>query len=184
MTEAETAAFFADTPDLPRMSAPRDSHLDIPDDLARREASRCGHCDCSKLHDCRLRQVALRYDANANKFKGARRDFHRQNTHPLVVYESGKCILCGLCVAIASRAAEPLGLTFIGRGFHVDIGVPLNENLSASLERVARECAAACPTGALAMRHDAAAECSQPADGPVKLSLPQLRHYAAVPATT
>ena len=53
---------------------------------------------------------------------------------------------------IASRAEEPLGLTFIGRGFDVRIGVPLGGSLAEALHEVAVECAEACPTGALVRR--------------------------------
>jgi NADH dehydrogenase/NADH:ubiquinone oxidoreductase subunit G len=61
------------------------------------------------------------------------------------------CIACGLCVQIAERAREPLGLTFIGRGFAVRVGVPFNAPLAEALTRMAAECARACPTGALVL---------------------------------
>lgn len=41
-----------------------------------------------------------------------------------VVYEPGKCISCGICVQMALRAKEPLGLTFVGCGFDLRIGAP------------------------------------------------------------
>ena len=69
-----------------------------------------------------------------------------------ILYEPGKCIDCGLCIQIAERAREPLGLTFVGRGFDVRIGVPFNRTLEEALTKVAAECVAACPTAALAFR--------------------------------
>ncbi|MCL2645816.1 MAG: 2Fe-2S iron-sulfur cluster-binding protein [Phycisphaerales bacterium] len=177
LTDAEMDRFFAETPTFPREIPHRGGGGGTKDGLsdsqAVREASRCAHCDCSKLDSCRLHDVAMSYQANPARYRGTRREFQRQSVHPLIVYESGKCILCGLCVAIASRAAEPLGLTFIGRGFNVKVGVPLNAEFSKALERVARECVAACPSGALDLRYDAPAE--RDANPPIRLSLPQLR---------
>jgi len=124
---------------------------------AAREARRCLHCDCRKLQTCKLRQYAEDYLVNANRFKGERRRYEEDNTHPGVIYEPGKCIDCGLCIAIASEARERLGLTFIGRGFAVRMAVPFDETLAAGLEHIARACVDACPTGALALK-DAADE--------------------------
>jgi NADH dehydrogenase/NADH:ubiquinone oxidoreductase subunit G len=69
-----------------------------------------------------------------------------------VIFEPGKCIDCGLCIQIATVAKEPLGLTFVGRGFDVRVGVPFDRSLEEALGRVAAECIAACPTAALAWR--------------------------------
>jgi predicted molibdopterin-dependent oxidoreductase YjgC len=66
-----------------------------------------------------------------------------------VVYEPGKCILCGLCIQIANQAANSLGLAFVGRGFDVRVDVPFNESIDQALKQTAKQCAEACPSGAL-----------------------------------
>jgi NADH dehydrogenase/NADH:ubiquinone oxidoreductase subunit G len=71
-----------------------------------------------------------------------------------VVYEPEKCIKCGICVRITSKYKEPLGLTFIGKGFDVEVGVPFDEKQVNALEKTAILCAEHCPTGALALRTD------------------------------
>lgn len=119
---------------------------------AVREAARCLHCECAGLSDCRLRHWAARYGADTRAYHAGRRKFEREVSHSLVVYEPGKCIHCGLCVQIARRAQEPLGLSHIGRGFDVRVGVPWGEALAEGLAEAARECARACPTGALVLR--------------------------------
>ncbi|MBM3237766.1 2Fe-2S iron-sulfur cluster binding domain-containing protein [Candidatus Poribacteria bacterium] len=122
------------------------------DEAAHAEALRCLHCDCRKADNCKLRDYADVYQANPNRYKGDRRLFEQYAQHPNVIYEPGKCIDCGLCIQIASKAGEPLGLTFIGRGFNVRVGVPFNRSIAEGLSKVANQCVAACPTGALAFK--------------------------------
>jgi len=54
-------------------------------------------------------------------------------------------------VRITEAEAEPLGLTFVGRGFHVRLAAPLGASIAEGLQKTAAACAAACPTGALTM---------------------------------
>jgi NADH dehydrogenase/NADH:ubiquinone oxidoreductase subunit G len=68
-----------------------------------------------------------------------------------VIYESGKCIDCGLCIQIAAVAGEKLGLAFVGRGFNVRVAVPFDYSMAQALEHAAAKCVEACPTGALAL---------------------------------
>ena len=142
---------------LPRKAAADRLSMEETEDTlsgedARREAARCLDCDCLDKHGCKLRRHATTYDASTSSYRGECRGLERDESHPTVVYEPGKCILCGLCVRIAGDLAEG-GLTFINRGFdtrtRTPFGSPLGEALSVEQ---AEECAKACPTGALARR--------------------------------
>jgi NADPH-dependent glutamate synthase beta subunit-like oxidoreductase/ferredoxin len=121
---------------------------------ASEEASRCLHCDCRKAESCKLRQYAQDYEARPGRYKSERRLFEQQTGHPQVIYEPGKCISCGLCVQIAAQASEKLGLSFVGRGFDVRVTVPFGKSIAEGLTHTARQCVAACPTGALAFKSD------------------------------
>jgi ferredoxin len=122
-------------------------------DEAVKESSRCFGCDCRKPDSCRLRQYAEEYAADQRRFTfKERKRIQKIVQHELVIYEPGKCIKCGLCVRIAEKAGEKLGLTFVGRGFDVRVEVPFGEPFNLGLEKAAGECIAACPTAALSWR--------------------------------
>ena len=117
---------------------------------AEKAAGRCCHCDCRAAADCRLRLYSAMYNADPKAFAGERRRSFEVIRQPGgVIFEPGKCISCGICVAIGEQAKEPLGLTFIGRGFEVKVSVPLNGTLAEGLQKVGAECVKHCPTGAL-----------------------------------
>ena len=125
-----------------------DLAIGLTDAQARTEARRCLHCDCRKLDGCLLRRYAEAYGADASRYRGQRRTGRIIRQHGEVLYEPGKCILCGLCVQIAEQAGEKLSLTFVGRGFDVCVAVPFDESLAEGLKAAGRQCVEACPTGA------------------------------------
>ncbi len=119
---------------------------------AAAESSRCLHCDCRSSGNCALQHYAQVYSADANRFRAERREFEQFLQPGGVVFEPGKCILCGICVKLTELAQEPLGLTFIGRGFDVRVSAPFNHTIEEGLRKVAEECVHHCPTGALEFR--------------------------------
>jgi formate dehydrogenase major subunit len=161
--DAERAAIFRAIESAARVRAPeipmerRLASFDevehaLPHADAVREARRCLSCGCRKADCCLVRSLATEYDADVVRFAGQRRRFSQDLSHPEIVYEPGKCISCDACVRIAAAAGEELGLAMIGRGFDVTVAVPFGRPLSEGLRQAAQRCAAACPTGALALR--------------------------------
>lgn len=151
-----------------RKTSPTGVAGELTDEQAVEEATRCLHCDCRKASDCRLRIYAQRYGADAGRFRSERRTFEQRVDHPFVIFEPAKCILCGVCIEVAREEKQALGLTYIGRGFDVRVGIPFDAPLSDALRETARRAIALCPTGAIASREEGGGACgctSLEADG-------------------
>jgi ferredoxin len=126
--------------------------LGLTADEADRESRRCLSCGCRAATGCKVRRYSAEYEVEPYRFAGVRRRFEQDDSHPEIIYEPGKCIMCGACVEVTSETGEVLGLEIVGRGFEVTVQVPFDEPLSEGLRRAARRCAEVCPTGALALR--------------------------------
>jgi NADPH-dependent glutamate synthase beta subunit-like oxidoreductase len=145
---AEVKAFLAGASSASRVS-PCDACRGHSAREAATEGSRCLHCDCHSSGNCVLQHYAQVYGADAGRFRSERRKFEQQRQPGGILFEPGKCIVCGICVKLCEMAAEPLGLTFVGRGFDVRVAASLNAGIEAGLQKVADECVKQCPTGAL-----------------------------------
>jgi ferredoxin len=117
------------------------------------EAARCMHCDCRDLVDCKLRLLSDEYKANQKHYwSEERKKIEKHIQHDFVIYEPNKCIKCGICVHITEEHKEKYGMSFIGRGFDVVVGVPFGEALKNGLAEVAEQVVEGCPTGSLSKR--------------------------------
>jgi len=158
LEEDELALYLAGASQSPRRdpaAAPRGyPHAGFAPQEAIEQATRCMHCDCRGLGTCKLRHYSDLYGADPRRYKDTRKPFRQDRQHAQVIYEPGKCIQCGLCIEIAAKAGEPLGLTFIGRGFDVRVGVPLDGSLREALQKAAAQCVTACPTAALSFKEE------------------------------
>lgn len=149
LAEMEFVQYLKDSETAPRQQADKSG---FTKEAAKIEAKRCMHCDCRTPESCVLRELSDRYGASQKRFQGEERFkvekfVHREG----IVYESNKCIKCGICVRLTREHQEEFGFTFIGRGFDVKVGVPFNESVQKGLEKTAAMVAKACPTGALAL---------------------------------
>lgn len=121
-------------------------------EAARAEASRCLRCGCDKLDDCKLREYATRYGADAELFGGERRGYSRDDSHEDIRLETGKCISCGSCVRACAEIKGLTVLSFDGRGFRTRMRAPFGHSLVETACDGCGECAGVCPTGAVMLR--------------------------------
>jgi NADH dehydrogenase/NADH:ubiquinone oxidoreductase subunit G len=105
---------------------------------------------------CRLLKYMAKYKADRHRFGSAEpMEVPVQNDREesaRIVFDSQKCIKCGICLAITRKHGEEMGLTFLGRGFATRVGVPFDESLQKGIEKSADEIIPACPTAALTWR--------------------------------
>jgi ferredoxin len=113
------------------------------------EAGRCFQCACAAADSCRLRHYADVYGAQQKHFRGARREFERDESAAGIIFQRGKCISCGLCVWMAHGAGEPVGLTFVKRGFQQQVAGALGSAIEQAVQKSGEQCVKVCPTGAL-----------------------------------
>lgn len=143
---------FAGSADPAERLEPADPMNGFTPQEALAEARRCLHCDCRKKKNCKLRQLSSELKAVGGTYKGQRREYARADAHPEVVFESGKCIQCGLCVQVLNRNGLSSGLTFRGRGVGVKIAAALDAAPDLAVGQAARLCVQVCPTGAWALK--------------------------------
>jgi formate dehydrogenase major subunit len=170
LSEDELAVFLRGVEQSPRAPMPHlpmekrrttfeEVELGFTLETATRESRRCLGCGCGKAIPCRLRQFATEYGVDPQRFVGERRHFSRDTSHPDIIFEPGKCIICGACVKVAAEAGEDLGLSFIGRGFQVSVAAPFHKPMAEALKKSARRAAEVCPTGAIMLKGTGCSGC-------------------------
>ena len=117
---------------------------------ASAESESCMHCDCRAADECRLRNLAEKFELKDPKGKFVNAPISKKINHKTgLIFENAKCIKCGLCVRASGDSMEEPSLCFINRGFVSIISEPLTAEFVDIPATVAEKCIDVCPTGAL-----------------------------------
>lgn len=124
------------------------------EEMARAEAARCMECGCRDAHECSLRNFATQFGASTDRFAGGQREYRRDDSHAVLVYEEHKCIQCGCCVRVCDELLNSPCMGFVGRGFDARIKPALDRRLSLINNDELPRLAEYCPVGALTLKTD------------------------------
>jgi formate dehydrogenase major subunit len=129
---------------------------------AVREGNRCLECGCQDYFECKLIKNSNDYDVHPERFDGAINDKAFEDSHPYIMRDPNKCILCGMCVRICDEVMDNTALGLVNRGFNTIVKPALDMHLLETECISCGQCIAVCPTGALMER--------KPVSKPVPLS--------------
>ena len=141
--------------ELERMVQLRDSLSDSGKKVEHEtpQASDCLHCNCRAVDSCLLRKYSDQLDASPVAYKNAvRKEYAVENSLKAgLVYESGKCIKCGLCIQV-SKSNPAQALTFTGRGYNTRVVTPAGLEFDDLPAEMIHAIIDICPTGAMSGR--------------------------------
>lgn len=122
---------------------------EMDDAVACAEAARCLECGCAALQTCKLRVYAATYGARPDAISRERRGYTIDASHPDLVMEAGKCVLCGACVRACRDIKKLEVFTFMLRGYETRVAPYWKLPLAETTCDGCLECVRVCPTGAL-----------------------------------
>lgn len=114
------------------------------------EAKLCLQCQCAAIDDCQLREVAskLQIEDDGEKITSAPISF-KSSRSANIVFESTKCIKCGLCTRVENDLDTKTALCFKNKGINVEISEAIGTDFNNIPYEKVEKYIAVCPTGAL-----------------------------------
>ena len=109
----------------------------------------CAHC--SSNGTCELQNIArhLRIKLKPDHLRKLEHDFPIDTSHPTLIYDANKCVLCGQCIAACQEYSNSDIFGFAHRGFERRVTTFQDEPIGTSECNHCTRCADVCPTGAL-----------------------------------
>ena len=104
---------------------------------------------CPVWGDCRLQDLAYRYQVNGDKFPETLVRYPMETVNPLIIRDFSRCILCGRCVQACNEVQVNNAISIGYRGASTKIIAAGDRPLKDSDCVFCGECVQACPVGAL-----------------------------------
>jgi len=104
---------------------------------------------CPVWGDCRLQDLAYRYQVSGERFDATPTRYPLEAVNPFIVRDFSRCIQCGRCVQACNEVQVNNAISFGYRGPHAKIIAAGDRPLKDSDCVFCGECVDACPVGAL-----------------------------------
>jgi predicted molibdopterin-dependent oxidoreductase YjgC len=104
---------------------------------------------CPAYDDCRLQELAVKYQVTGKRFESRESQFPIENVNPFIVRDLSRCILCGRCVQACNEIQVNNAISYGYRGSNSKIVAKGDRALKDSDCVFCGECVQACPVGAL-----------------------------------
>jgi formate dehydrogenase major subunit len=108
---------------------------------------------CAQSGDCELQQLAYDYQMDHLTVSSLDQDLPVDTSHPDLVLDHNRCVLCGRCIRACREVAGNMVLDFQYRGGQAAVGADLSDQLGHSTCVSCGLCLQVCPTGAIFFRH-------------------------------
>lgn len=107
--------------------------------------------DCGKNRSCELQKIArhLKLKLKPQRLRPLFHDFPIDYSHPTLLFDPNKCLLCGRCVWVCKERPGLGILQFAHRGFETRVSTFTEKPLSETRCNGCLECVRVCPVGAL-----------------------------------
>lgn len=104
---------------------------------------------CEKSGNCELQGLAYRFGITAPKYPYAFPVRDVDASHPDILIDRNRCVLCGRCVRASQELDGKHALDFVGRGAHKRLHVNADARLADTEAAAEDRAVEACPVGAL-----------------------------------
>jgi bidirectional [NiFe] hydrogenase diaphorase subunit len=119
--------------------------------LLSNHALDCGQC--VKNRRCGLQKIAAHehFKLNDRRFNRIAGEFPVDSSHPLIVFDRNKCVLCGKCIRACSESGTS-ALDFAYRGLKTAVSTFAEMPLAETDCNSCLACAGVCPVGSIYLK--------------------------------
>lgn len=104
---------------------------------------------CEKSGNCELQALAYRFGITAPKYPYLFPERDVDATHPEILIDRNRCVLCGRCVRASREIDGKNVFQFVGRGSHKKVAVNAEANLADTDVSATDKAIEVCPVGAI-----------------------------------